>query len=201
MGERPVHTWDMEKGEYKEDWVKGSADYGKPYNLTSYPQVGVSWYEAVAFCKWLSEQTGQDIRLPTEAQWERAARHTDGRRYPWSPDMQAPPDPNRMNYRDTGIGATSAVGIFPAGGTVCNAQDMSGNVWEWCRNKWRGNYENYEQEVDDALDGNAERVLRGGSFLNDELNVRAAIRLRLRSDFRFFNIGFRVVLLPHSSEL
>ncbi len=176
--------------------VNGPTDYGIPFNLDNHPQVGVSWYEAVAFCNWLSEVTGLVIQLPTEAQWERAARHTDGRRYPWSPDPQAPPDPNRMNYEETGIGATSAVGVFPAGGAVCGAQDMSGNVWEWCRTQWRNNYENYEQGVKHTLEGNERRVLRGGSFYGNGNGVRAAFRHAYDSDIRINYVGFRVVLLP-----
>ena len=175
--------------------ISGPYEFGEPFNLDNHPQVGVSWYEAVAFCNWLSEVTGLAIQLPTEAQWERAARHVDSRRYPWDEGLAAP-DPNRMNYDETGIGATSAVGIFPAGGAVCGAQDMSGNVWEWCRTKWRDNYENYEHEVDDALEGGALRVLRGGSFNDNGYGVRAAFRHGSGPDLRSGGIGFRVVLLP-----
>ncbi len=181
--------------------ISGPREFGEPFNLDNHPQVGVSWYEAVAFCNWLSEVTGLVIQLPTEAQWERAARHTDGRRYPWAKGLAAP-DPNRMNYRETGIGATSAVGIFPAGGAVCGAQEMSGHVLEWCRTKWRGNYENYEQAVNDSIEGNAERVLRGGSFGDLDGLVRAAVRYGLVPYLRDYRIGFRVVLLsPFPSDL
>ncbi len=175
--------------------ISGPREFGEPFNLDNHPQVGVSWYEAVAFCNWLSEVMGLVIQLPTEAQWERAARHTDGRRYPWAKGLAAP-DPNRMNYRDTGIGATSAVGIFPAGGAVCGAQDLNGNVWEWCRTKWRNNYESYEQEVNDTLEGGAMRVIRGGSFDDNASYVRAAFGGGATPFSRGNDIGFRVVLLP-----
>jgi len=189
--------------------IQGPEDYGEPFNLSNHPQVGVSWYEAVAFCNWLSEKTGLTISLPTEPQWERAARHTDGRRYPWSPEPQAVPDPNRMNYRDTGIGATSAVGVFPAGRAVCEAEDMSGNVWEWTRSLWgkdiftpefRYPYGPFDgRENLDAGDDYA-RVVRGGSFNNGGGNVRAAIRDRGNPGSRSRGNGFRVVFSPFTTD-
>ena len=104
------------------------------FQTPNHPQVGVSWYEAVAYCNWLSERLGYTVRLPSEAEWERAARSTDGRIYPWGDEFDA----RRCNMSDTGIGATSTVGIFPDGDADCGAADMSGNVWEWCSTKWLG---------------------------------------------------------------
>jgi hypothetical protein len=110
----------------------------------NHPVVWVSWHEAMAYCRWLqtvletSEASGFQsireclaagwrVRLPTEAEWERAARGTDGGKFPWGND----PDPNRANYDDSEIGGTSAVGCFPGGKTPAECFDMSGNVWEW----------------------------------------------------------------------
>ncbi|GAB4213514.1 MAG: hypothetical protein OHK0022_50710 [Roseiflexaceae bacterium] len=106
------------------------------YNGPIQPIVGVSWYEATAYCAWLTDQghmqgwlpPHDQIRLPTALEWERAARGTDKRRYPWG---DATPDPERANYRDTGIGRPSPVGCFPAGEAACGALDLAGNVMEW----------------------------------------------------------------------
>ena len=84
------------------------------------------------YCAWLSRAVGREMRLPTEAEWERAARHTDGRIYPWGNDFDA----GRCNMAETGIGGTSPVGIFPTGDAVCGASDMAGNVWEWTSSLW-----------------------------------------------------------------
>ena len=102
----------------KEAERKGPSEYGHPFGLPNHPVVGVSWYGAVAFCRWMTEQFHEKglldrdhgISLPTEPQWEKAARGETGRIYPWGDE----PDPERANYVDTGIGTTSAVGCFPA---------------------------------------------------------------------------------------
>ncbi len=194
--------WTESGWEWKEaSGVEDPRSYGEPVDLDNHPRVGVSWYEAVAFTRWLSEKLGKDIRLPTEAQWERAARHTDGRRYPWSPDRDEKPDPNRANYDDTGLRGTSAVGIFPGGSAECGAEEMSGNVLEWCSTKWLENYEEYEKKVDDDLEGDDVRVLRGGSWISNVRLVRCAYRLRDLPGDRYLDLGFRVVCLPsHTSE-
>ena len=158
------------------------------FQTPNHPVVGVSWYEAIAYCAWLSERVGYEVTLPTEAQWERAARHTDGRIYPWGEDFS----PERCNMSDTGIGATSAVGIFPGGDAECGAADMSGNVFEWCRTLWQGNYENYEQAATDELTGDGRRVLRGGSFFYSRSDTRCAYRGWDNPDSRLRNVGFRL---------
>ena len=89
----------------------GPDTYGGVYDLPNHPAVMVTWYEAQAFCTWLGRKLNMPVALPTEAQWERAARGTDGRRYPWGGEFT----PDHANYNDTGIGTTTAVGIFPQG--------------------------------------------------------------------------------------
>jgi formylglycine-generating enzyme required for sulfatase activity len=175
----------------------GPETYGGALDLPSHPVVMVRWYEVAAFCRWLTEwfrETGdlgedEEVRLPTEAEWEKAARSTDGRIYPWGNEFDA----NRCNMRDTGIDTTSAVGAFPGGASPYGVEDLSGNVWEWCGTKWR---DSYEEGADESLKGDGRRVLRGGSFYNDQRYVRCAFR---DVNFPYYGSrsrGFRVVVAP-----
>ena len=153
-GYRQRRYWTAAGWRWREgDDVVAPEDYGEPYNLANHPVVGVSWYEAVAYCRWLTEalraagelDEGETVALPGEAEWEKAARSADGRSYPWGDA----PDPDRANYDDTGIGATSAVGCFPGGASPYGVEDLSGNVWEWCHTRWEGDYRRYRG--DDAF--------------------------------------------------
>ena len=170
----------------------------------NHPRVGVNWHEAMAFCRWLSERLKQPVTLPSEAQWERAARHTDGRTYPWSDpgeeDRLAADMAQRCNMEGTGIGHTSAVGLFLNGLAQCGAADMAGNVWEWCRTKWRGDYRDYEKKVDAALEGAESRVLRGGSWGNDlPGGLRCSCRNVSAPGPRGRSYGFRCVVVVGGS--
>jgi formylglycine-generating enzyme required for sulfatase activity len=117
-------------------WTQPQYWKDERYNAPNQPVVGVSWFEATAYCHWLTEvghtagwlPRDAEIRLPTSLEWERAARHTGQRRYPWG---DAEPTPAHANYQETGIGRPAPVGCFPVGGAVCGAQDMVGNVQEW----------------------------------------------------------------------
>ena len=159
------------------------------FQTPNHPVVGVSWYEAVAYCAWLSDALGYRVELPSEAQWERAARHTDGRSYPWKGEFSS----ERCNASDTGIAATSAVGIFPGGNAECGAADMAGNVWEWCRTVWLNDYTEYAQRVNDDLTEGDRRVLRGGSFLDNRNLGRCAYRYRFNPVGRSGYNGFRLL--------
>lgn len=176
--------WRVENG------ITGPANYGGDYETPNHPQIGVSWYEAVAFCRWLAQGLGQPIRLPTEAEWERAARHIDGRTYPWGNEG----DPQQhCNMAETGIGSSTAVGSFPTGNAACGAADLAGNILEWCSTKWVDTYKDYARRADDDLEGEARRVVRGGSFVNYRSYVRCASRDSYVPVFRFSGCGFRVV--------
>jgi formylglycine-generating enzyme required for sulfatase activity len=186
----------------------GPQTYGGVYDLPNHPVVRVTWYEALAFCRWLDEQLhqraelseGEHMTLPTEAEWEKAARGTDGRRYPWGDE----PDPNRANYDETGIGTTSAVGIFPGGETPYSCLDMSGNVWEWTRSLWgeksdkptlKYPYDSKNGHEDIDAPRGVLRVLRGGAFSGNRGGVRCAFRYGSDPGSRFRSFGFRVCVV------
>lgn len=148
------------------------------------PRVEVSWYEAVAFCRWLTLRLGEPVNLPTEAQWERAARGTAGLEYPWGKGYRAG-HANCGEDPEAHIGRTTAVGLYPQGRSVEGAVDLAGNVWEWCLNE-------HEKPRNTAVKGDADRVLRGGSWNQDSGSARAVYRglnpPYVRNDY----FGFRV---------
>ncbi|HEX2906323.1 MAG TPA: SUMF1/EgtB/PvdO family nonheme iron enzyme [Phototrophicaceae bacterium] len=159
------------------------------FRLANHPRIYVRWYEALAFCRWLSVKLGYEVTLPTEAQWEKAARGTDGRIYPYGNEYDA----IKANTQDTGIGQTSAVGLFSAGASPYGVLDMSGNVWEWCLSKWR---EFYVEPEDTDWEGSDARVLRGGSWFSaDSTLFRAPNRYRYAPVSRSYVRGFRCVRL------
>ena len=167
---------------------------GRAYPNT--PREMVNWYQAIAFCRWLSWRLGGGydlkkinrwvVRLPTEYEWEKAARGTDGRIYPYPGDF----DPENGNTWETGIGMTSAVGIFPRGNSPYGVMDMSGNVWEWCLNKYEKPHEPLARI---KLDGTSYRPLRGGSWVDPRGAARAVYRFGPHPDLRYYGYGFRVM--------
>lgn len=164
------------------------------WNTPQQPVVGVSWYEVVAYTAWLTQATGQAIRLPTEAEWEKGARGTDGRKYPWGNEA---PDKSRCNFNND-EGKTTPAGSYSAGASPYGALDMAGNVWEWTATKWVANYENYSNVADNDKEGDAMRTLRGGSWDYDSLFVRSADRDWLFPYYRGSGGGFRLVFAPGS---
>jgi formylglycine-generating enzyme required for sulfatase activity len=173
------------------------------FNQSEQPVVGVSWREARAFCRWLSEVVPEwHIELPTEAQWEFAARGKEGRRYPWG--AEAPDEQRAHFYKQTG--APLPVGSRPAGQGPYGHQDLAGNVWEWCLDAWDDQaYENRgpltidpgmaDESGDDAAQG---RACRGGAFLSGSRTLRSAFRDWAPADDRRPLLGFRVAALPAS---
>jgi formylglycine-generating enzyme required for sulfatase activity len=147
--------------------------------------IGVTWYEAYAFTSWLSARTGESIRLPIEAEWEKAARGTDKRIYPYPGALDAA----KGNTSASKIGRTSAAGIFLAGASPYGALDMSGNVFDWCVTKWRGGYKN---KADNTPEGTDPRVMRGGSWLFGSQFARVSSRSNWFIDYWYVNVGFRL---------
>lgn len=167
------------------------------------PREMVSWYEATAFCRWLDVQLRKAgslpdkwrVTLPTEEQWERAARGADGREYPWKGGARS----GLANINETwgrvgacNLGRTSPVGLYPEGKAPSGALDMAGNVLEWCSDE----YEQPERGVVDATD--RPRVVRGGSFVFSSSSCRAAYRYWFNPDGRSHYLGFRVCCSPIS---
>jgi formylglycine-generating enzyme required for sulfatase activity len=142
------------------------------------PVVGVSWFEAMAYAAWA------EWRLPTEAEWEYAARGREGRRYPWG---GAAPDESRANHREL-LQSPSPVGLFPAGATPEGICDLAGNVWEWVATP----YERYGP--DKSPQDSRKRVLRGGSWQSEAKFLRGSERITAEPVARFSAwgpIGFR----------
>jgi formylglycine-generating enzyme required for sulfatase activity len=190
--------------------------------FSNHPVVYVTWYDVSEYTKWLNgelrhyaakqTQAGGNhpfwqglaagklhVTLPSEAEWEKAARDSDGRIYPWGNDFDA----EKANTGETNIGGTSAVGCFPAGVSPYGLLDMSGNVWEWTRSLWGKDWSkpDYQYPYDpqdtkrEDLGASKEilHVLRGGSFINIEWNVRCVVR-GLNPDLRNRIGGFRLVV-------
>ncbi len=151
------------------------------------PVAGVSWYEAMAYCAWLADVTGRPFRLPGEAEWEKAARGPEARIYPWGDGWHT----DRCNSREAGLGQRTPVGHFsPAGDSPYGVADMGGNVWEWCRSRFRS----YPRPEDNTPDGDGTRVVRGGAWNNYQDVTRAANRSGNDPHIRLDSQGFRVAL-------
>lgn len=221
-------TWWTKAGlEWRKDRREHNR-YGGAFAFANHPVVGVTWYEATAFCNWLTnrfqvsnsklqvydpktrsivednnlklsiENRKSIIRLPTEAEWERAARGGHGYRYPWKSDEITP---DHANYDETNLNVSSAVGAFPKGMNDFGLLDMSGNVLEWCATAWQENYDNYLQneKKSNEPEGDVPRVLRGGAFLVNVGSVRCASRYGFNPYVRYNRIGFRCVVVSHFS--
>jgi formylglycine-generating enzyme required for sulfatase activity len=136
--------------------------------------VYVSWNDVCGYCTWLSRLINKQVRLPTEAEWEKAARGDgDKRPYPWGETF----DMVKCNSGALGLDDTTPVGVFPAGASPYGCLDMAGNVWEWTCSLWGGYpYNPHDGRENLDVPDDASRVLRGGAFWRDRQSVRCASR-------------------------
>ena len=182
------------------------------FHAPNQPVVGVTWYEAVAYCAWLHGQLAAthqpfavagvawdtllasgtwEVRLPTEMEWEWAAGGIDHRRYPWGNAFTV----ERANTLEGRVLAPSPVGAYPAGAAACGALDLSGNVWEWTHSL----YQDCPYKTDDGREDRfaaGRRTLRGGAWFNNRRDARVSARNRSHPVLFGTNIGVRVVVGP-----
>ncbi len=166
------------------------------FNAPAQPVVGVCWHEARAYCAWLTAQTGLVYRLPTEAEWEAAARGLPRqhwwrgpdkpRIYPWGERF----DPACCNSFESHLRGTSPIGVFPAGDSPEGIADLSGNVWEWT-GSLMANYPYHSGDGREDAETGAARVVRGGSWDLYARYCRSAYRFNGRPDYRYSGTGFR----------
>lgn len=198
----------------KERWFEGLHEDSLKYDMNeqyhqywNHPRDSINWYQAIAFCRWFSWRLGGDyaldavdkwmVRLPTEFEWEKAARGTDGREYPWGNGYRV--GHANIDEQEKGDGpyflyTTTAVGIYPQGASPYGVLDMSGNVWEWCLT----DYGNPQMKVaNENMRSDNRRVLRGGAFSSSTSNARGASRSYGNPNSRLnLSGGFRVLCAP-----
>ena len=146
------------------------------FNAPEQPVTGVSWSDAQEFCSWLSRKTPRKCRLPTEVEWEKAARGTDGRAYPWG--NANPSQALAEHGGELGRGEPDPVGSHPSGASPYGCMDMAGNVWEWCADRYK----------------NGSCALRGGCWLNAPSVLSCHFRNSQDPRVRLSGLGFRVLM-------
>jgi len=174
-------------GYRKNKWwrdIEQSKEADEPsWQEANVPRETVSWYEAIAFCRWLSAKTKTSIRLPTEWEWQQAATGGDPKcEYPWEGGWDA----SGCNSMESGLKRTTTVGMYPAGVTRQGVLDMAGNVCEWCLNTYG------KQDISITTTTAARRVIRGGSWNDKPVLLRTWSRNWLNADVRDYTIGFRL---------
>jgi formylglycine-generating enzyme required for sulfatase activity len=162
------------------------------------PVVGISWDDARAYCDWLSDKTGLNFKLPTEAQWEKAARGIESRKYPWG-DQE--PDETLANF-GTKIGKTTLVGSYPKGVSFYGLLDIAGNVWEWCRDWYDvGYYKNSPLKNPQGPASGSNHVVRGGGWDYVAWYLRCTDRDYITIPGRGSRVGFRLCMEVSEHDL
>jgi formylglycine-generating enzyme required for sulfatase activity len=173
-----------------------------PWADDLHPVIHVSWNEAVSFCRWIAQREGKKYRLPTEAEWEYAARGDDGRLFPWGNALNSGKLCNFADARtnlvwrdariDDGFAETNPVGSFPMGASPFGLEEMAGNVHEWCQDFYAP-YTAKDKTNPSGPNASQQRVLRGGSWRSRVTSVRSVARSSNVAAFQSNDIGFRVV--------
>ncbi|MFC1960911.1 formylglycine-generating enzyme family protein [Chloroflexota bacterium] len=185
--------------DWKEERITPDEHSSPVFRLPTHPRVYVSWYEAYAFSQWLGKQLACNIRLPNEVEWEKAARGTTGNLYPWGDYW----NPAKLNSAKSKLRQTSAVGSFVEGASPYGVLHMAGNVREWCLTKFLPinpydyefwHYANGLNKMDNSIEGDCPRVLRGGSWQSSPSGCRCASRSGSSPYGRNECWGFRVAI-------
>ncbi|MEI8166449.1 MAG: SUMF1/EgtB/PvdO family nonheme iron enzyme, partial [Chloroflexales bacterium] len=206
-GEDAEHWWTKEGWQWKQSGTPTMQPWGwndPQYNGSNQPVIGLTWYEATAYCAWLSAQVaaqGYEFRLPTEAEWEAAAAYDaqmQRRNYPWGSDE---PTPERAIYDVSKLGRPAPVGCCPSGAAACGALDLAGNVREWTTSSYKG-YPAQSGTLEKGFTPDDYDVpLRGGSYNSNSTDVRCGARLRDHPVVINLNLGgVRVCAAPSLAQ-
>ncbi|GIZ44031.1 hypothetical protein CKM354_000724000 [Cercospora kikuchii] len=214
-----IGTYPVTVREYKKFVQETSRDWSSPEQNNAarqnVPATDLTWYDAVAYCEWLTKvwhqsgriSNGQTVRLPTEPEWELAARGNLGvvgtgcNVYPWGAGWKT----DACNSEELGLNQPCAVGVFPGGASPFQCHDMTGNIWEWCSTLWGENmtepsykfpYNANDGREDLEAPGSVRRVLRGGCFSSGKLKANCTYRGSLEANGRWRGNGFRIVVAP-----
>lgn len=191
-------TWRIQDKRQPHPWKWDDPDLTNP----DQPVIGITWYEAVAFARWMAQQCadvlpqGYTLRLPTEAEWEIAVAydaHNQRQRYAWGNDA---PTRERVVYNGTGTRTTASVGMRPSGAATCGAEDMAGNVWEWMCSMYTTYPHQSATVVEDFAAEDKEVPVRGGCWSSSASFIQNSVRDWHRPDYYDQTTGFRLVMAP-----